>query len=157
VRFELDSSHHQIHTPTLGIDNIVIEEVSGFLTAQSTSRGLIAVEMLLLVIVFGSGWITVNNLWRMMHAVTKGTPFVRENARRLRDIGLVFMAAEVLCSITMFFVQNWMAANFTLDNIRLKTSFYMDWSSIIFGLVTLVFAEIFRRGTTLEEDQSLTV
>jgi hypothetical protein len=49
------------------------------------------------------------------------------------------------------------AAHFAGDNLRLTASPRIDALPIVSALILLVLAEVFRTGTRLDEDQSLTV
>lgn len=157
IRFNLDSSLHQIHAVASGVHQGTVEAASGVLNITYSGRGWIAVGMLLLLVVIGEAWIVLHNLWRIMQTVTKGMPFVRENARRLRIIGIAIIAFELLLTLAGYFTRQWVAASFIIDGVTLRQSFDVDYDTIVAGLLILVLSEVFRHGTNLEEDQSLTV
>jgi hypothetical protein len=48
-------------------------------------------------------------------------------------------------------------SHFVGDGIRFVTNFDLNLGTIVAGLAILVIAEVFRAGTRLAEDQSLTI
>jgi hypothetical protein len=51
----------------------------------------------------------------------------------------------------------YVAAHFAADHLRFTASPHLDAQAIVSALILLVLAEVFRTGTRLAEDQSLTV
>ena len=47
--------------------------------------------------------------------------------------------------------------NFAVQGVRLEARLDVNWVALICGLIILVIAEVFREGTRLDEEQSLTI
>lgn len=96
-------------------------------------------------------------LRRFLRHIADGKPFERDNALVLRWIGLIIIGFGVLAqSLRMLMVV--VAMNtLTTEGIHLEARLDPDLTVVFIGLVVLVIAEAFRRGTQLQSDVDLTV
>ena len=101
-------------------------------------------------------WITFL-LRKIFSTLTHETPFIPENAYRIRKIALLIMLlAPVKFSENLY--HHLIASHyFTLAGERLATQLSFDFQIILFGLILLIIGEVFRIGTQLKEENELTV
>jgi hypothetical protein len=64
---------------------------------------------------------------------------------------------EVSRAAIVYTAQAYVGAHFAADHLRFTASPHLDVQAIVSALILLVLAEVFRTGTRLAEDQSLTV
>ncbi len=158
-RFELPETQYRIEAPGLTMYDPVIVDMQGrltFGTERAWHRWFSAVRtMSILLPVIYVLW----QLRRLLKTLRGGRPFDRENARRVRNIGLAVLLGNTL-------VQGWyyLASTLALKHIQqqgITMAPRIDWELFVpvtfLGLVILVVAEFFRQGTVMAEEQSLTI
>lgn len=94
---------------------------------------------------------------RIIQRVRKGAPFDEANALRLRWLGLLTLAFALLNGITEFVTSLVVRDGVVGGHVRVPLGLSVDGSLVIFGLVLLALAAIFRRGAELEAEQALTI
>ena len=100
----------------------------------------------------------VHHLRRVFVRVREGAPFDAQNAWRLRTVGILFLVVNVMYSAYEFFMA--VVVTRALDarsSIDLGASPDLNTQEIFLALVLIALAEIFRRGSQLEDEQSLVV
>jgi hypothetical protein len=120
--------------------------------------GIILGALLLLACLF--------QLMKYYKSLSEGSPFVRENARRLKTIAWLTIGlgvANILLGIIPFFYVNGLFSlkNFTASSLYwqefLENATMAFFTQIIEGFFILVIADVFRVGVALKEEQDLTV
>ena len=103
-------------------------------------------------------------LWRLLGAGARGEPFTDEAVRRLRTMGAVLLAWEVLEPVLWLFLspKAWEYGDAGYGPGPLLQLGSMepggpDLTVIAFGALLLLLAQVFRRGAELADDQRLTV
>jgi hypothetical protein len=150
-------------TPTAYLDclrnlaGVRSSEVTAELTMTAPSRWFGVAEVLRFVPPMILGLLIVNLLRRTLATVKEGTPFAPENVKRLKTMGALILAAEVVEVVLQRFSDYVVAAHFELTGLTLASGFDFDVNNILLGLLLVVVAEVFRLGATLHEDQSFTV
>ncbi len=99
----------------------------------------------------------LHHLRRLFQRVRGGAPFDAANALRLRWLGLFAIALALLNGVAEFVTSLAVRDGLISDRLKVPYGVSVDPSLVLFGLVLLMLAEVFRRGADLEEDQSLTV
>lgn len=99
----------------------------------------------------------LHHLRCLIQRVRSGAPFEAANALRLRWLGLMAIALALLNGLAAFVTSLAVRDGLISERVKVPYSLSFDPSLVLFGLVLLALAEIFRRGADLEEDQSLTV
>jgi hypothetical protein len=87
----------------------------------------------------------------------RGLPFIPENARRIRWVGIAVILGEVARAGLVYFWSYYTSLHFTADGLRFVASADLNGITIVSGLAILVIAEVFREGTRLQENESLTI
>lgn len=116
------------------------------LTGAGQLLGLTA--LLAVIGVFAAlAFLFLRKLIAIIDSVHQGSPFIPENARRLRLMGWFVLAANV---IAMFDdpLQLWLTRNVPDADIELSFSF--GW--LITALLLFILARVFEQGTRLAED-----
>ena len=101
-------------------------------------------------------WILAE-LAALCRSVRDRQPFAAVNAVRIRRLALALVLAEVWRAGLTYSTQAYAAAHFASDHLRFTAWPQVDAFAILSALILLVLAEVFRTGTRLDEDQSLTV
>ena len=95
--------------------------------------------------------------WGVFSTLRAGTPFVADNARRIHRIAFAVIAGEV-ARATIVFVENYYAmTHFSAEGLRFDARPDFNILAVFSGLIILAIAEVFRAGSRLDEEQSLTV
>jgi low affinity Fe/Cu permease len=119
---------------------------------------LIAVLWGYTAVVFALMLLFLQNLRRIFERVRDGAAFDAQNAVRLRTLGLVLLALAVLNAVaevaTAMAVRRGLA---TTSSFAVPSGLHADLTLVPVALVLLALAEVFRRGTELEDEQSLVV
>jgi hypothetical protein len=99
-------------------------------------------------------------LWLMcavLRSVRDGAPFVAANATRIRRMAYVLIGGELIRAFGVSLGNRYAAAHFTAQGIHFNLRPDVNVLAIVGGLIILVIAEVFRAGTSLDEDRSLTI
>jgi hypothetical protein len=139
--FELDHRHGELEV-RLDIVPVRLRLLSWFATTAMAGLALLF----------------VHQLRRLFVRVRDGAPFDADNARRLRSMGIVLLVLQVIETAYHF----WAAVEVTraLDarsSVDLGASLDLGGGQIFMAFVLIALAEIFRRGSQLEHEQSLVV
>jgi hypothetical protein len=100
----------------------------------------------------------LHNLRRIFQRVRDGAAFDAQNVVRLRTLGTLLLAIAGLNAVaelaTSIAVRRGLAAG---SSLSVPNGFHLDGTLVIVALVLMALAEVFRRGTELEQEQSLVV
>ena len=122
----------------------------------SAPVSFLVVTWLGLAVSCGLALLILHQIRRLVQRVRAGAPFDSENAGRLRTLARLILVRYVFKAFYVFFVSGWVATTIT-GSVQTGSMPYANWSVILIALVLMALAEIFRRGTALEDEQSLVV
>lgn len=108
-------------------------------------------------IMMGLGMAILNQLRKIFATLTAGNPFLLENTKRVRKIGLLIFAGEFVKLIAGTVIGKIVMDNVVVPGVVFKIKGNLNLGGIFIGLVMLILAEIFRQGALLKEEQDLTV
>jgi hypothetical protein len=154
VAFELDAGT----APVTSVDRRntgAIEQASGLLRLAAPDRPWIAMAAAAVVLALVL-WILAE-LAALCRSVRDGEPFAPRNAGRIRRLALALVLGEVSRAAIVYTAHVYVAAHFAADHLRFTAWPRIDAPAIVSAMILLVLAEVFRTGTRLDEDQSLTV
>jgi len=98
-----------------------------------------------------------SKLREIFRTLRDGEPFARENAARIRRIGIGVILLELLRSGAVLYWSYSGAALVTASGARFIPASHISAPGILYGVVILAIAQIFREGTRLREEESLTI
>lgn len=120
-------------------------------------RELFLVFMPFCMIMLSFGMTIVYQLRKIFATLVTGNPFLLENAKRIRNIGLIIFGGVILEFIVGLVLGIMIMENVIIEGVIFSAKGKLDAAGIFIGLVMLVLAEIFRQGALLKEEQELTI
>lgn len=158
VKAEMHAADAAVET-RWGDAQIEIEDVRGSLRLPISAMpwSYFGAVWTYLAIAFALMLLFLHHLRHILNRARDGAPFDPENAGRLRLLGLVALALALLRGAAEFLTALAVNEGLSDGGIRVPTSIHVDGAPVLFALLLLTLAEIFRRGTELEHEQSLVV
>lgn len=106
---------------------------------------------------FGLMLLFLHHLRRIVHRVRDGAPFDEQNALRLRWLGLLLLGLAVFKGVADLVTTLWVRRIIAPEGVDVPLGLHFDVTLLFVGLVLVVLAEIFRRGSELETEQALVI
>jgi hypothetical protein len=131
--------------------------VRGSLRFPTQSLGLFVGAAILLAALLSLVLWVLGQLRAVFRTLRDGQPFVAANATRIRRIAFAVIFGEVVRAAIVFVMNYYASTHFGADGLRFDARPDVNILAIFHGLIILVIAEVFRAGTRLDEEQSLTV
>lgn len=157
VSLTLDPAANHVAAPSLGVDNAELQALHGALRFQPRRGPLFAA---MFVIVIGSLllllWV-LDQLRGLFRTLRDGRPFAPANATRVRRIAWAIIVGELARSAIVFFENYYAMTHFSAAGLTFEARPHLNGFALINGVIILVIAEVFREGTRLDEDRSLTI
>jgi hypothetical protein len=157
VSLRLDGSAFRITSAKLGVEQSIIDDVTGMVRFNVPLRPLIVMYLALGTVMAAVVVFVLLCLRRIFASLVAGYPFTLDNARRIRWIAVIVLCGEVAVKLVEFFTQRYIRSNFEAEGLTLNADFALDLSTIFVGLVLLVLSELFRIGSELQREKELTV
>jgi hypothetical protein len=118
-----------------------------------------------LVFAFALSFVLTGLLRKLCQNIENGEMFTDQNFRFLRNIGLVLIAGDIIYNTLVvsfhYVVVRYIAEHMTLTGIdgAVQSNWFTSliFSGVITGLLVFLFAEAFRQGLTLKQENELTV
>jgi hypothetical protein len=157
VSFSVDTSSFRI--TAAGVTNADITDAhgSGTLRFPPPSGVVLTTAALLVGVGLGVALWVLTQLRSVFRTLRDGHPFVAANALRIRWIGYAVIIGAGVDSLVTYGANAYARSHFVADGLRFDVWPRLDMYAVICGLIILVIAEVFRAGTRLDEDQSLTI
>ena len=133
------------------------EKLQGNLRFPAKKGAFLSGSLSVALLSFGYLLWILTQLRYVFRSLSQGLPFVLENARRIRWVGLAVIVGELGRSAIVYFWSYYASLHFTADRLRFAASLDLNPFTIVSGLAILVIAQVFEEGARLEEDQSLTI
>jgi hypothetical protein len=134
-----------------------IEKLRGNLRFPIRRGAFFYGNMFLVLLLFAFLLWVLSQLRLVFRSLSQGLLFVPENARRIRWVGLTVIVGELARAALVYFWSYYTSLHFTASGVRFVASTDLNAITIIGGLCILVIAEVFREGTRLREEESLTI
>ena len=115
--------------------------------------GLAVMLPLIAVLLAGAFWF-VHLLGRIVDTVGEGDPFIPTNADRLRTMGWLALAIQLLTlpiGVTVVRIAK------AVEDSPGDTSFDLDFTGLVLVLILFILARIFRKGAAMREELEGTV
>jgi|SRR5688572_382387 hypothetical protein len=157
VSFHVDGRALQVNAASLGIE-AQIRDARGSLEFRPP-RGALVVPAVLLGVTVMLGIVLwgLGQLKDVFRTLRDGQPFVAANATRIRSVALSVIFGELARTALMFAANVYAVTHFSAIGLQFEAEPDLNLFAIIHGLIIMVIAEVFRAGTQLDEDQSLTI
>ena len=152
VFFEIDPSSYQIESPAGPQVQTEIEEASGSLKITGGGSGLFLLPVLMVVPLFGAAALVLYKLRKIFRRLIQGRPFLPENAKNLRFIGVAVIVGELVWASFVYWSTRIVVNDFTASGVTLHTDFPVRVPVILAGLTLLIVAEVFREGAQMKAD-----
>jgi uncharacterized membrane protein len=110
-----------------------------------------------LAIMLALALFVLGQLRAVFRTLRDGRPFEPANAARIRWIGLAVIAGEIGRAAAVYFANFHAMTHFSANGLRFDARPDLNLFTVAHGLIILALAEVFRTGTRLDEDQSLTI
>jgi hypothetical protein len=134
-----------------------IEKLSGNLKFPIRQGAFLSGSMFAIVLLLGILLWVLTQLRHIFQSLSRGLLFLPENARRIRWVGLAVIFGELARAGVVYFWSYYTSQHFTANGLRFVASTDFSGTTFVGGFAILVIAEVFREGTRLHEDQSLTI
>jgi len=157
VSFDVDWRAVHVSAPALGVDAAEIQHVRGSMSFPPPSRASVTGPMALVAVMLAFILWVLSQLIAVFRSLRDRQPFVPDNAIRIRRIGYAVIAGELTRAILVFSANTYAMTHFSADGLRFDARPDLNLFAILHGLIILAIAEVFRVGTRLNEDQSLTI
>lgn len=179
VTFTLDNTAHRVMSPSLGIEEAHVQgspgiafqydpkdggspsagnfRIHGSLRFPAQKGAFLAANAAILIVFFGLLLWVLGQLRAIFRTLRDGQPFVPANATRLRQIAFAIIGGELARTVFAFFENYYAMTHFVAEGLRFDARPDLNVLAVLNGLIILVIAEVFRVGTQLDEEQSLTV
>jgi hypothetical protein len=158
VSFSVNATVLPVSAPSLGIEYAQIENVRGSLKFSPPPGGSFVVPALVgLAIMLAPVLFVVGQLRAVFRTLRDGRPFVPANAARIRWIAFAVIAGEIARTAVVYSANSHAMKHFSANGLRFDARPDLNLLTIVYGLIILAIAEVFRTGTRLDEDQSLTI
>lgn len=131
--------------------------VRGSLRFPTESRALFAGTAILLIVLLAFVMWVLDQVRGVFRTLRQGQPFASANAVRIRRIAVAVILGEFARAGVVFFENYYAMKHFAAEGLKFDAWPDFNILSVFYGLIILVIAEVFRAGTRLDEDQSLTV
>lgn len=103
-------------------------------------------------------WMYIILMLRKMFAhLKKGEFFVSVNGKYLTRIAFSVIAISMFLCVFNYILSSHIFHNVSVDGVLLKRTAELDYRTLLFGIMLLVMARIFIRGTEIKEEQDLTI
>jgi hypothetical protein len=157
VAFRIDTATHPVTASPSGVERVHLENAHGSLLFSPRSGVEVAGFAVPLVAVLALVMWGLAQLRAVFRTLRAGHPFVAANAIRIRRIAYAVILGELVRSAGAYLGMRYAMTHFVIQGLRLQMRWDLSIVAIIAGLIIFVIAEVFREGTRLDEEQSLTV
>lgn len=155
--FRIEPETHRVTASPFGVENVHLENTQGSLRFSPRSRVAVAGTVVVLIAVLALIMWVLGQLRAVFRTLSAGKPFVAANATRIRRIGYAVIFGEIVRATLAYVGTRYATTYFSIQGVRFEARADLNVVAIICGLIILVIAEVFREGTRLDEEQSLTV
>jgi hypothetical protein len=156
VSLRMDDAHAAA-SPGLGIGGAEIQDLRGALRFPIRRGPLFVANSLVLMVALAVTLWLVRELQGVLRTVRDGHPFVATNAARVRTIGWIVIGSELARAAIVFLENYYAMQNFAAEGLQFTAHPDLSLFALVEGCIILVIAEVFRAGTRLDDEQSLTV
>jgi len=134
-----------------------LASVDGSLRVPAASKSFIAANAVAFIVILAFALFVLRQLRTVLRSLADRNPFVPENAVRIRRIALAVIAGEFARAAIVWAETGYAATHVSIAGVAFNTWPHVSLMTVLLGFIILVIAEVFRAGTRLDEEQSLTI
>jgi len=157
VSFTVDGQALKVAAPSLNVTAARISKARGELQFPPPGKATLAVPALVVVAMLAFAIWVIDQLRAVLRTLRAGQPFAPANAARIRWIGFAVIGGELARAAIVWRANSYVVSHFSAEGLRFDARPDLSMATLVSGLIILVIAEVFRVGTRLDEDQSLTI
>ncbi len=157
VALRVNATTHPVVARSQDVTQARIEDLRGAVRFVPLNRGVVAGSAAVLIVAISLIVWVLHQLRSVFRTLRDGRPFVAANASRLRNIGWAVIVGETLRTALALVENAYAAGHFAVSGLTFEVRPDYNALTVISGLIILAIAEVFRAGTRLDEEQSLTV
>src|SRR5512135_3559970 len=152
IAFDLDPSSYHISSDSWKLEEAKISQATGKLrlvglglreTVLPTGLVFPALAIVLLVL---------NRLRAIFKTLRQGSPFVFENASRIRVIGLALISGDLIRVVMMSWTAHRLSNHLTTAGITIRPGYDSNFVATLAGVLLIIIAEVFRQGSVMKRD-----
>jgi Protein of unknown function (DUF2975) len=155
--FTIEPETHPVTNSPSNVENVHLDDTWGSLRFSPRGSGVVAGAALVLIGALAMIVWILGQLRAVFRTLRAGQPFVAANAVRIRRVAYAVIGGELARAALSYAGMRYATTHFTLQGVRFEARPDINIVVIVCGLIILVIAEVFREGTRLDEEQSLTV
>jgi hypothetical protein len=152
ARFEIDPSAYRIQGAGGASVDARIEDASGNVRVAGPPVAFVTLPLVGVIGVLAVVLVVLHRLRRIFRRLVEGRPFLDENARNLRLIGLAVAGGELAWAAFQYLGQRAVTGGLSSAEISFHATFAPRLSVVLTGLALLIVAEIFREGVKMRAD-----
>jgi hypothetical protein len=157
VAFTVNADTRPLAAPSSSAVNVRLANGGGTLYFSPRSRTTAAAGLVGLIAILALGMWVVGNLRPVFRSLRAGEAFARENPARIRRVGWAFIVAALAQTAVVYIGTYYASTHFATEGLRYDARLVLNPLGLVCGAVVMIIAEVYREGTRLDEDQSLTV
>lgn len=157
VRVRVDEDTVGVSAPRLGIEHAQLDDLQGTLRFPPRWGAFFVANLVLAFGGLGLALWILGVLRSLIRELRAGRPFLAANANRVRWIGWAVIVGELARASVVYFENRYAMTHFAAAGLQFIARPDISVFAIVEGLIVLALAEVFRAGTRLDEDQSLTI
>lgn len=131
--------------------------VDGSVKIAATSKWFVAANAFALFVVIALVRCALDQFRAVLGSLVEETPFVAQNAIRIRWLGALVIGGEFVRSAIVFAENAYATTHVAVAGVTFDAWPRLHLLTVVYGLLILVIAEVFRTGTRLDEERSLTI
>jgi len=135
----------------------LLDRVDGSVTIDDASKAFVAANAVALMLILVYGLFIIDQVRAVLRTLIHGNPFDPANGTHIRRVGFAVIAGEFARAMLVWAENLYAAGHVAIEGVRFDTSPDISFWTLIYGFVILVIAEVFRAGTRLDQEQSLTI
>ena len=152
VRFEINPSAYQIRGAGGAAVDAHIDQAGGNLTVLHPPLAAVILPAVGVLGALAVALVVIHRLRRIFRRLVEGRPFLAENARGLRFIGLAVVAGELAWAAFQYLAQRAVTGTLSSAEISFHAVFAPRPPVVLAGLALLIVAEVFREGIRMRAD-----
>ena len=157
VSFGLETQTLRVSAPAVGVEAAKIEHARGSMSYRPPSKAAVVMPLSLVALMLGLVLWVIGQLRAVLRTLRDRRPFAPENAVRIRRVGYAVIVGELARMALVFGANSYAMTHFSATGVRFDARPDFNLLALVHGLIIVAIAEVFRAGTRLDEDQSLTI